>query len=284
VLVYNLRKVQNATSGARICKDMDDVTATNNLRDLGPYSSRNTSKGALLDESHQIVSALAQGLPLEQVREQAHQGQILRQKARLSRTTIWERVHFRLLTHENQWVIEALKRAQAAGRYSPEFISMVYLLYCLRDHLTFDFVTQWIWPRWAAGERGVFPEDLLDYLDQASEAQPQIRRWSESSRRKLCTSILTALRDFGLLKGTQKKEVVKPPLPMTTAGMILRLLTGEGGRGAGVLEDPTWRLFLLSANEVAHILLRLSQQRWIRFEKAGDTVVLETPVQWSAKE
>lgn len=261
---------------------MSNQPSRNSLRDLGPYSARNTSKGALLEESYQIVGALASGLPPEQVREQAHQGQILRQKARLSRTTIWERVHFRLLTHGFRWVIEALKRARALGRHSPEFISMVYLLYCLRDHLTFDFITRWIWPRWNAGQTFISPEDLLDYLDQASETQPQIRRWSESSRRRLSTSILAALRDYGLLKGVQKKEVVKPAFPLATAETVVRLLTAEGRRGAEVLEDPTWRLFLLSPSEVAHTLLQLAQERRIRFEKAGDTVVLETPEEWSA--
>ena len=158
---------------------------------------------------------------------------------------------------------------------------MVYLLYCLRDHLSFDFITRWIWPRWNVGQTLVSPEDLLDYLDQASETQPQISRWSESSRRKLSTSILTALRDFGLLKGVQKKEVVKPALPPATAETVVHLLTVEGRRGTEVLKDPIWRLFLLSSNEVAHTLLQLAQEKHIRFEKAGDTVVLETPEEWS---
>jgi len=253
----------------------------NSLRDSDQYSARNTSKGALLDESYQIVGALTSGLAPEKVREQAHEGSILRQKARLSRTTIWRRVNFRLLSHDCRWAIDAIKQAQTAGRYSPEFVSMIYLLYCLRDHLTFDFITQWIWPRWNAGQPAVSRDDLLDYLDEASETQPQIRRWSESSRSKLSTSILTALRDFGLLQGVQKKEMVKPPLPLGTAATIVRLLTVEGWHGGDVLEDPTWRLFLLSPNEVAHTLLQLAQQKRIRFEKAGDTVVMETPEEWS---
>ena len=259
---------------------MSDISSRNSIRDIGTYSARNTSKGALLDESYEIIRALASGLALEQVREQAHGGSILRQKARLSRTTIWERVHFRLLAHEWPWVVDALGTAHASGRYSPEFVSLVYLLYCLRDHLTFNFITQWIWPRWNAGQPAISPDDLLDYLDGASETQEQIRRWSESSRRRLSTSILAALRDYGLLAGARKKQVVKPPLPLATAETILRLLTAEGRRGGEVLQDPAWRLFLLSPNEVAHTLLQLAQQKRIRFEKAGDTVVLETPEEW----
>lgn len=261
---------------------MNDIPLRRNLRDLGPYSARNTSKGALLDESYRIVGALASGLPPEVVREEARVGALLRQKARLSRTTIWRRVHFRLLAHGSEWVIEALTNAHKSGRYSQEFISMVYLLYCLRDRLTFDFITRWIWPRWNAGQRLVSPGDLLDYLDRAGEEQPQIRRWSESSRRRLAASILAALRDFGLLRGTRKKDVTVPPLPSATAEFIVRLLAVEGRCGGEVLEDLTWRLFLLSPGGIAHILLQLAQRKRIRFEKAGDTVVLETPAEWSA--
>ena len=252
------------------------------IQDLGRYSSRNTSKGALLEDCYHILSALASGLSVEQVRQQAHEGRILRQKALLSRTTIWRRVHFRLLAHGVEWVTDALKAATAHGRHSADFTTMVYLLYALRDHLTYDFISQWMWPRWQAGQTAVSPDDLLDFLDTASATQPQIRRWSESSRRKLATSILTALRDFGLLKGTQTKHVVKPPLPLSTAEHILHLLTSEGRRGAEVLDDPTWRLFLLPQDEVAHVLLQLAQQKRIRFEKAGSTVVLETPHEWSS--
>jgi hypothetical protein len=260
---------------------MNKPSPVKTIRDLGPYSGRNTSKGALLDESYQIIGAIAAGIPLEQVREQAHQGQILRQKARLSRTTIWKGVHLRLLAHGSNWFTETLKTAQAAGRYSLEFISTVYLLYCLRDHLTFDFVTHWVFPRWNTGQRAVSPDDLLDFLDQASEDQPQIRRWTETSRDRLSSSILTALRDYGLLKGVRNKEIIKPPLPLITAESILRLLTEEGHRGADVIDEPTWRLFLLSPSEVAHMLLQLSQQNRIRFEKVGGTVVLETSEEWS---
>lgn len=250
------------------------------VRDTGPYSTRNTSKGSLLDESYQILGALAKEHNLEEVRRQAQEGVVLHQSARLSRTTIWRRVHYRLLAHGVSWIIETLLAAQGLGRHSREFVSMVYLLYCLRDRLSFDFVTQEIWDRWNGGRAFVAPGDLFSLLEVAAEGQEQIRRWSESSRQKLSTGILSALRDFGLLEGVQRKRIVKPALPLLTAECILRLLTQEGLRGGEVIQDATWRLFLLSESEVAHVLLQLSQQKTIRFERAGDTTVLVTPEEW----
>lgn len=47
-----------------------------------------------------------------------------------------------------------------------------------------------------------------------------------------------------------------------------------------MLEDPAWRLFMLGPQDVAATLAKLAQAGRIRFEKAGRTVVLETPQAW----
>ena len=76
----------------------------------------------------------------------------------------------------------------------------------------------------------------------------------KTQEKGLATSILTALHDFGLLNGTQKKNIVRPLLPLSTAEHLLHILIGEGLRGSEVLSDSTRRLFLLSPDDVAHIL------------------------------
>jgi hypothetical protein len=252
------------------------------IRDLGLYSSRNTSKGALIEETGQIIAALSSGLPVEEVRKRALEGHILKQRTRISRKRVWELIHYRLFTHKTSWVLEDLKKTYLKGRHSPDFITLLYLHYCLRDKLTFDFVTQIIWQSWNERKLDLSRNDILAFLDTLSEAQPQIARWTLSSRRKLAGSILTALRDFGLLKGTQKKKIHKPPLPLSTAEHLLHILISEGVRGNEAVDDPTWRLFLLSADEASNVLSQLSQAKLIRFERSGHSVVLDTPANWSS--
>lgn len=201
-------------------------------------------------------------------------------RSRENRERIWTSIQQRYLIPTTPWLTSLLADTCASGPHSREFASPLYLLYALRDRLTFDFVTNVLAVEGHQGRPVVSRNDVLDLLNQAAGHQPQIERWTESTRIKLAGSILTALRDFGLLEGQQKKVLVRPVLPLTTAEALLRVLTVEGCRGRQAVRDATWRLFLLTEQEVASTLAKLAQQGRIRFEKAGATVVLETPLEW----
>jgi hypothetical protein len=250
------------------------------LRDTGPYSSRNTSKGALIEEAGRIFRALHAGLTIPEARERALEGSLLPQRSRISRERIWDALHHRYLAHRDVWVVHDLAQASAEDSHGREFLALLYLHYALRDHLTFDFITQVLWPRWSEGGRAVSRDDVLDLLDRAAEEQPQVRKWTKSSRVKLAGSILTAARDFGVLQGKQKKLLTRPPLPPGAAEHLLRILTAEGVRGQEVLHDATWRLFLLTETDVAAALADLARDRRIGFERAGRAVILHTPAAW----
>jgi hypothetical protein len=250
------------------------------IRDTGPYSARNVAKGASITDAAQVFACLREELTVEQVRDRARDGKVLSQRGRSSRDRIWASLHHRYLTHRIPWIIDALVAAFGHGEQSSEFISLLYLHYALRDHLTFDFVTEVLWRKGYANRPVVQRADLVDFLDQAAAEQPQIARWTEQSRLKVANSILTALRDFGVLEGTRNKVLVRPVLPLGTAEHLLRVLVTEGQRGRQALEDPAWRLFMLGPQDVAATLAKLAQEGRIRFEKVGRTVVLETPQAW----
>jgi hypothetical protein len=250
------------------------------VRDIGPYSARNSSKGALIDEARRVLAALATGQSVETVREEVFRGTLLTQRSRENRERIWTSIQQRYLTPTMPWLTAQLGNLCKSGPHSREFVSLLYLLYALRDRLTFDFVTNTLSAKEHECRPVVSRNDVLDLLNQAAGSQPQIERWTESTRIKLAGSILTALRDFGVLEGQQKKVLVRPVLPLSTAESLLRVLITEGCRGRHVLQDSAWRLFLLSDSDVASALAKLAQQGTIRFEKAGSTVVLETPKEW----
>jgi hypothetical protein len=253
------------------------------VRDTGPYSARNSSKGALIDEASRVFSALARGQAVETVRDQVLQGTLLTQRSRENRERIWTSIQQRYLIATTPWLTSLLADTSASGPHSREFVSLLYLLYALRDRLTFDFVTNILWAKGHEARPVISRHEVLDLLKQTAGRQPQIERWTESTRIKLAGSILTALRDFGVLEGQQKKVLGRPLLPLTTAEALLRVLTGEGCRGRQAIQDSTWRLFLLTERDVASTLAMLAQQGRIRFEKAGTTVVLETPAEWEGQ-
>jgi hypothetical protein len=252
-------------------------------RDTGPYSARNSSKGALIDEAGRVFTAIAGGESVETVRDQVLHGVLLPQRSRENRERIWSSIHTRYLISSAPWLTSRLADTSKEGPHSPEFVSHLYLLYALRDRLTFDFVTCVLWPKGHQTRPVISRNQLLDLLKDAAERQPQIERWAESTRIKLAGSILTALRDFGMLEGHQKKVLTRPILPLTTAETLVRILTSEGCRGRQLLQDRTWHLFLLTEPEVSSVLARLAQEGRIHFEKVGSTVVLETPSDWEER-
>jgi hypothetical protein len=273
---------RNSQAAMPVTKEREeaDSTCAAIVRDTGPYSARNTSKGALIEEAFRVLTALGRGESVAQVREQALRGSLLTQRSRENRERIWTSIHGRYLVPTTPWLMSLLAETCSSGPHSGEFVSLLYLLYALRDRLTFDFVTHVLWAKGHPPRLVISRNDVLDLLKEAAPRQPQIERWTESTRVKLAGSILTALRDFGILEGQQKKMLAQPVLPLSTAAALLRLLTVEGCRGRQAIEDITWRLFLLTEQEVAATLAKLAQEGRIRFEKAGATVVLETPLEW----
>jgi len=247
------------------------------IRESDAYRGRNTSMGALIVESERVFSALADGHSLDEVKAKCVAGILLSQRAEQSRKRIWVSLNHRYFSHGNSWVREDIVEAYKQG---DSFIDLLYIHFALRDLLTFDFVTKVLFEQRNKTQHPIDKSDVRDLLDSKSLDQPHIANWSESSRDKLSNSTLTALRDFGILTGKNKKRLVHRTVSSFAAEHLLRVLTWEGERGRNVISDPTWKLFLMDENSVASTLARLAQHGRIRFEKAGSTVVLETPSEW----
>jgi hypothetical protein len=254
-------------------------TATNDRlgRDLGPYSTRNTSKGSLLAEAHVVFRAIASGKSTDEVRSACLGGGLLRQPARETRRHIWDSLNWRFFAWAPpSWVINDL--AEAAVRSdvtSPRFVGLIFVHFARRDRLTFDFVCDKLWPLWKAGTRDVSRDDVVDF--QAESDSGQRARWRETTRVKLAGNVLSALRDFGLLTGVRRKTLHRPVVAHEVALHLCRLLDAEGLRGRALLEAQDWRLVLWDIQDTSQALAQLAQRGDLRFERSGRTVVLDVP-------
>lgn len=234
--------------------------------------------GALIDEADRVFAALAEGVPRDEVKNRCYDGDLLRQRTVKTRSRIWASLQHRYFAHGVDWAIDSIIEAKRNERNA--FLDLLYLHYCLRDKLAFDVVTGLIWSEGRADGGVVTTSDVRHLLDEASADQSHIARWSESTRAKLANSVLTALRDFGLLEGKTRKQVVRRSMSNFAAEHLVRLLVSEGERGRSIISDPTWQLFLMTEREVSVKLASLASDSRLRFEKTGTTVVLETPAEW----
>lgn len=253
--------------------DASNLTALAQLRDRTAVSSRNTSTGALLYELYALLTAL-DGINPERIRENIISENRLHKSSYEMRRKAWLAINHRYLAVAPQWVGGALIEAAAAGSQSPEFISLAYLYFALRNRLAFLFVTRHLWGQWQASVIHLTHRDTMRFLYDLAEEEPQMRAWREATKKKMASTLLSSLRDFGLLKGKQTRQIQRPSIAPSAAYHLLCLLWAEGLRGLALIQDPAWRLFLWRENDVSRALAQLDQAGLIRFEKSGQTVIL----------
>jgi hypothetical protein len=245
-------------------------------RDPGGYSTRNSSKGSLIAEAQLVFRTIASAKSVAELRSACLDGTLLRHAARETRERIWDALHWRFFAWEPpRWVLKDLAAAAINEVTSVRFVGLLYLHFARRDRLTYDFVTEKIWTLWKDGVRVVRRSDVADFLVERGNTQSA--RWRESTRAKLAGNVLSALRDFGLLTGVQRKCLQRPVVAPEVALHLCRLLHAEGLRGRALLEACDWRLFLWDIDDTSQALAQLAQRGEIRFERSGRTVVLDVP-------
>jgi len=245
------------------------------LKDSSAYSSRNTSKGALIKEIFALFSAVRQGLPIPNIREAILSSRVFQKSSYETRRKIWNSVNHRYLSVCPAWTAGSLAAATEKGVESPEFLSLAYLYYALRDRLTFEFVTGPVWEKWRDKVTSVDKGLFMTFLDDLSEESPVVNKWRDSTRTRLASQALSALRDFGVLRGARLKHIQRPPVASETVYHLLCILESEGKKDKAIIEALDWRIFLWTPAEVSSALIGLSKKRWIRFERANGNVLIE---------
>lgn len=245
------------------------------IRETGQYAARNASKGAMLPELYKLTTTFRGRMQREALKHFVFNDNGLNKNTYENRRAIWSRLSYRYFSLWPEWIGEALAQAASQGIQSAEFLSLAYVYYVLRDCLTCDFIAGPLWQKWQAGSTHVSVADFAVYLSACAETSPEARRWSEETRRRLARNTLAALRDFGLLKGTQTKALQRPAVGLEAAYHLLAVLWAEGQRGRSLLQAPDWRIFLWEESDTAHALHRMAQQGWVRFERGGQTVILD---------
>ena len=248
--------------------------ALTNIRDQAPVSSRNTSTGALLFELYALFNSL-EDIDPEVIKEAIITENRLHKNSYEMRRKAWLAINYRYLTIAPEWVGTALLEAAAVGNQSAEFVSLAYLYFALRTRLIFLFVTRYVWDQWQAGVTHLTHRDAMRFIYQLAEEEPQVQAWHEATKKKMASTLLSSLRDFGVLKGKQTRHIQRPSVALTTAYHLLCILWAEGKSGLEIINDPAWRLFLWREAEIIQALTQLDQQGAIRFEKSGQTVILQ---------
>jgi hypothetical protein len=146
------------------------------------------------------------------------------------------------------------------------------------EFLLRDFLQNWLFPAYDAGNFRVRPEELHDYLrDIAKRGGTTEHSWSQATLNRVAAGLLKMAVDFGLLRGTIVKEFASYHLPERSFLYLLYAIREEMQSPRMVLESKDWGMFLMTPADVERDLLQLHQYRKLDYHVAGSIVQLNLP-------
>jgi len=246
-----------------------------NIREHDHYSFRNTIRAGCIHECWLFFNEMAKGAGSERIRRDLADGAILGKYAYSTRMALWKIFRTRYLNIADSWVQSELIAASQNGPESPEFISLLYLYFILRDKLAFEFVVDAIWAKWLAHDLAIGSEDCSRFFERLSQKTISLPKITHESKGKLIRNTISTLQDFGLVAGTKHRVISRPTIALRTAYHLVRLLNIEGLSGKEIVQTKDWRIFLWDQQDVSQMLARLSQEKWIQYERSGQIVLLQ---------
>jgi hypothetical protein len=225
-------------------------------RATGPYLPTAASKNGLIAETRLFLQAYSASLSLQQARDDLI-NRLLPQRSRETRVVIARNIQARFTRwNPPAWVLDDLVSAGRQDDLS-RLRALLLLHHARQETLLYDVVQQLVVPRWQGGQLQVSRDDALAFLSEAVARQAEVGSWSYETRVKIAGNLLTTLRDYGLLVGTQIKRIVEPAVDQQAVRHLLRLLREEGVPETRIAEHPDWRLWLMLPDRVLSYLVAI---------------------------
>jgi hypothetical protein len=218
-------------------------------RASGAYLPSAASKNGLVAETRLFLQSLAALGSVTEARADL-MNQRLPQRSRETRTLIMRSITARL-TNWNPpvWVFEDL--IEATGLDDDHRLRSLLLLHHARqDTLVYDTVQRLVVVRWQQSEIQLSRDTVLSFLGELATQHPEVGLWSYETRIKIAGNLLTTLRDYGLLVGKQRKQIVEPAVDHAAVRHLARLLREEGLADAQLADHPDWKLWLMLPDRV----------------------------------
>jgi hypothetical protein len=242
------------------------------------YTTGLSAKTALLEETLAVLRQISQGDAITEVKERVIADDLLGKDTVSTRESVWKRIHARYLSDDEYARTLARMVVHAPDLQTQKLV--LFYEFASSNPLLWDVVIECVYPRYAGGYALLDKSIIQQYLDEATEAHPEIAGWSPQTRAKIVSNILTILRDFGLLEGTQQKHFTRVYVPLPAFVYVLYRLVDEGvTTPTGIIQAPQWRLFFLDEEDVVTLLDEASATGHCNFKHQGDiyTLILTYP-------
>lgn len=223
-----------------------------------------------INETKRILRAYVDCESYDELERMVVEDNILNKNTDEYRTNILREVTRRHIPSKEEYTETPLIRILSADVQSDVADWCLYYEFA-QDPFIRLVTIEFLYPEFERGTLSVQAEDIVTFIESIKDEYADLRDRSESTINEAATKYLTALRNFGLLEGTQRKEFAVTYVPdETVAYVVYRLFGDEATSASDVIEHEDWKLFLMDESEVQRRIRDISPQ-YIHYEKRGST-------------
>ncbi|MCI0490098.1 MAG: DUF1819 family protein [Blastocatellia bacterium] len=166
------------------------------------------------------------------------------------------------------------------GGFPTEGLDRIFYFHAAQsDKLLHDIVTEVLLPLQQQGRDDVLIEDIQRVLARWVDEGKTTGRWSEYTILRVAQGLLSALRDFGVLRGATNKQLGPMFLPVEAFAYVAFNLRQNQPSGERLIDHSEWRLFFLSRESVEHFFMEAHQRRLLEYHAAGSIIRISFPAE-----
>lgn len=223
-----------------------------------------------IDETKRILQTYIDSESYEGLEHQVVEENILNKNTEEYRTNILREVTRRHIPSTEIYTETPLMKLVAADVRSDVIDWCLYYEFA-QDPFIRLVTVDFMYPEFERGTLSVQAADIVEFVSSIKDNYADLRDRSESTINEAATKYLTALRNFGLLEGTQQKEFAVTYVPNETVAYVVYRLFEKGARSASeIIEHQDWKLLLMNESEVQRRLRDISPE-YVSYEKRGST-------------
>jgi hypothetical protein len=244
-------------------------------RDAQPYVSRLATRAAFFAELQCLLAATNGAASRAEYRRLVLEANVLSRGTAAAREKAWKELAARYRIDGTSPLFRAFLEEYRRAPSETDRALVAYLLFAFHDRLVSDLGTEWLYQYLRAAPAELRKDDVLAFLRTRESSHREIAGWSASSRDNIASHYLSALKEFRLARGTQKKVTIRPAPGAAPVRFLLRALLLSGASDVAAVQSSRFRLLGLTLDETVALLFRLSAERSLRCRIQGGVVDLD---------
>lgn len=148
---------------------------------------------------------------------------------------------------------------------------IMYYYFAKSEFILYDITCKLLYNMYLEGKSIVTTNDVLLFLEKQSvSSHKEIANWTESSKTHVVQHYLAIMKDFGFLKGRQKKKFDIPFIPTEVILFMLFEKLDLNINIKQIFNSDDFKLFFLERDDVIHHFEEGARQGYIRFNYTNE--------------